>query len=94
MEGLPAGGYIALDALTFLFITNVALDVELGEVELAPEIFEFCVFFFEPDISYPVDTSNVHPLLSLQVDHSTLYVRTQHATGYSFKFGLDQKLAP
>ena len=63
MEWLPADRNIALDTLSFVFMANLALNVELVEVELATKHFEFCVVGFKPDVGYPVDAGNVYPLL-------------------------------
>ena len=62
MEWLPATRYITFNALPFVFVANLALNIELVEVELAAEHCEFCVVCFEPNVSDPVDARNVYPL--------------------------------
>jgi len=59
-------------------MANLAPNVELIEVKLATEHFEFCVIGFKPDVVYPVDAGNVYPLFGFQINHGTLRIRTQH----------------
>ncbi len=62
MKWLSADGHIAFDALSLAFLANLALDVELVEVELAAKHLEFCVVRFKPYVIYPVDAGDMHPL--------------------------------